>query len=186
MARIYMVRHGEAAARWGEDADPGLSEAGREQAAAMAADLARLGPMALLTSPLRRAQETAVPLARSWAREAAIDPAVAEVPAPDIAMGKRQAWLRGIMAGTWAEADGDGNAQLRPWREGIAARLTALPADTVVVSHFVVINVAVGAATGDDRVVVFRPDYCSVTVLDSDGDGLRLVELGREAETVVR
>jgi len=54
------------------------------------------------------------------------------------------------------------------------------------VSHFIAINAAVGVANGDDRVVSFRPDNCSCTVLESDGDCLTLIELGRERETLVR
>jgi broad specificity phosphatase PhoE len=55
----------------------------------------------------------------------------------------------------------------------------------VVFSHFVAINVAVGEATGDDRVTVFSPDHCSVTVLDVVDGTLRLVERGAEAATRV-
>jgi len=34
---IFLVRHGEAAASWGESPDPGLSELGRRQAEVAAA-----------------------------------------------------------------------------------------------------------------------------------------------------
>ena len=63
--------------------------------------------------------------------------------------------------------------------------MLGLPADTVVVTHYIAINAAVGFATGDDRVVNFRPDNCSCTVLESDGVMLSVVELGRQAETKV-
>ena len=47
------------------------------------------------------------------------------------------------------------------------------------------INVAVGAATSDDRLVCFRPDNGSITRI-TNGDGrLRLIELGRESETQI-
>ena len=36
MTRIYMIRHGKAAAGWDGDADPGLNELGRTQAEAVA------------------------------------------------------------------------------------------------------------------------------------------------------
>ena len=181
-ARLYLVRHGKAAAGWDADPDPGLDETGRAQAEAMAARLADLGPLPILSSPLRRTRETAVPLETRWRARAVIEPDVAEVPSPSDDLAARGAWLRGIMAGTWAQA-GDG---LAPWRRGVVDRLTAIAEDTVVVSHFIAINVAVGAATGDDRVVGFRPDNCSVTVLESDGSVLRLIERGAEAVTEVR
>jgi hypothetical protein len=46
--------------------------------------------------------------------------------------------------------------------------------------------VAVGAALGDDSVTLFTPANASITILDTDGSRLTLVEKGREAETVVR
>ena len=58
-----------------------------------------------------------------------------------------------------------------------------LKGDTVVVSHYVAINVAVGHARRDDRVTCFRPENCSCTVLDSDGKDFRIVALGSEAAT---
>jgi hypothetical protein len=85
------------------------------------------------------------------------------------------------MAGRWADAP-----QLAAWRAGVLARLHAVERDTVVVSHYIAINVAVGAATADDRVLCFRPDHCSVTEFETDGRALRLIALGREAATEVK
>jgi broad specificity phosphatase PhoE len=63
--------------------------------------------------------------------------------------------------------------------------LVALPRPTLVVTHFVAINVAVLFAEGDDRVVGFAPDNCSVTVLDVEDGRLRLVRRGVERATQV-
>ncbi len=63
MPRITMVRHGQAAAGFSDDLDPGLSALGREQADAAAAALAPIGPQPIIASPLRRCRETAAPLA---------------------------------------------------------------------------------------------------------------------------
>ncbi|MBK9972334.1 MAG: histidine phosphatase family protein [Acidimicrobiaceae bacterium] len=54
MPRLYLVRHGRAAAGWNTDPDPGLDAVGRHQAAAMTARLAPLGPLELVSSPLLR------------------------------------------------------------------------------------------------------------------------------------
>jgi broad specificity phosphatase PhoE len=80
----------------------------------------------------------------------------------------------------WPEVD----RWLVDWRDRVLATLVALSESTVVTSHFVAINVAVGAATGDDRVIVFAPDHCSVSVFEVEGGRLRLIEGGLEAETV--
>ena len=47
------------------------------------------------------------------------------------------------------------------------------------------VHVAVGEATGDDRVVGFAPDNCSVTIVDVEDGSFRLVERGAEAATRV-
>ncbi|MEY2459529.1 MAG: hypothetical protein QOG30_1359, partial [Acidimicrobiaceae bacterium] len=60
------MRHGDAAAGWGDDLDPGLSERGQAQARHVAESLKPLGPLPMLTSPLRRCRETAAPIADLW------------------------------------------------------------------------------------------------------------------------
>ena len=59
-------------------ADPGLSAAGHAQADRLAAWLAVESPDALLTSPLRRATETAAPLATAFSVEPEVVEGVAE------------------------------------------------------------------------------------------------------------
>jgi broad specificity phosphatase PhoE len=56
---IYLVQHGDKERMPG---DPGLTELGRDQAAATARWLQGMGPHALYSSPLRRARETAQPI----------------------------------------------------------------------------------------------------------------------------
>lgn len=181
--RLTLVRHGEAAAGWGDDPDPGLSDVGKAQAQAMAAALAPFGPQPVLVSPLRRTRETAAPLEVTWDVRALVEPAVGEIVAPARAAGleARSAWLRTAMGGRWSELDEEHHA----WRDGVVDALVALDTDTVVVTHFVAINVAVGAATGDDRVMVFSPGHCSRTTLEVDDGRLRLVEVGASAATEV-
>lgn len=181
MPRLHLVRHGQAAAGWDADPDPGLDATGLAQAEAVADRLAPLGQLALLTSPLRRTRETAAPLARRWGVAPVVEPGVGEIAAPAMPPEERAAWLAAVMAGRWADQAPD----LRRWRDGVVATLLALPADAVVVTHFVAVNVAVGAATGDDRARCFRPANASVTVVDADGAGLRLVALGEEGASVV-
>ncbi len=182
MNRLYLVRHGRAAATFAEHADPGLDDVGRAQAEAVGKRLAEMTPIALITSPLKRTRETAEPLARLWRREPSVESAVAEIPSPDgMSLTERAEWLRGFMVGSWRSAGRD----LAEWRENVIGALAALKSDTVVFSHFVAINVAVGSATGDDRVTPFRPDNCSVTILDVEEGRLKLVERGQEGETKV-
>ena len=184
MTRLHLVRHGRAAAGWDTDPDPGLDDIGRRQAAEATATLAALAPCALVSSPLRRCQETAAPLAAQWASTVAIEPRVAEIPSPEgVPMGERVDWLRAAMHGTWADL----GARYTTYRDGIIATLAELPTDTVVFSHFVAINAVIGAALGDDRLVIRSLDNCSITVVEMmPGGGVSLVTGGHEADTLIR
>lgn len=183
MPRITMVRHGQAAAAWGDDIDPGLSETGRAQAEAAALALAPIGPLPVICSPLRRCRETALPLMARWGVEPVVDAAVGEIvsPADHAGLDARGAWLRAAMAGSWSALAHEQQA----WRAAVVDRILAIDTDTVVHSHFVAINAVVGAATGDDRVVCFAPDNCSWTVVDVDGGSISVVALGVQATTEV-
>ncbi len=181
MAMLYLVRHGRAAAGWDSDPDPGLDDTGRAQAQAVAERLNPLGPLQLVTSPMRRCRETSLPLADAWQREPTVELGVSEISAPMEGLSERTTWLRGFMAGTWVEAD----AERQAWRMNLVRALVDLPQDTVVFTHFIAINAAVGEAIGDERIVSFRPDNCSVTIMRSVMDQLELVERGHEAETQV-
>jgi broad specificity phosphatase PhoE len=185
MARLYFIRHGEAAAGFGEDHDPGLSTLGQEQsqkaADAMMETLDKTGPIPIISSPLKRCQETATPLCRAWERQPTINRGVSEIPSPMEDLSKRSEWLGGIMRGTWSQAD----EASQEWRDYVVETAKGITQDTVVFSHYVAINVIAGNALGDDRVVCFRPDNCSITVIDVvDGD-LKMVKLGGEAVTHV-
>ena len=182
MPRIHLIRHGKAAAGFDADLDPGLDEVGRAQAGAAAETMAPFGPMTLLTSPLKRARETAEPLARHWDMVPEVAPEVTEIPLGGNDLSLRHASLDSVMAGGWNVAAPELNA----WRRSVVDYLLALRNDSVVFSHFIAINVAVGQARDDDRVVVFRPDNGSITSFETDGRKLRLVTLGREAATDVR
>src|SRR5256885_1320338 len=177
MPRLYLVRHGRSAATYADGNDVGLDPIGVAQAEAVAAGLAPLGPLALVVSPLRRARETAAPLERTWGRPAIVEAAVGEIPSSLADPTARGAWLRRILHARW----GDVEPELQAWRRSVVDALLALRESSVVFSHYVAINVAVGTATGDDRVASFAPAHCSVTVVDTDGGSLRLLERGGEA-----
>src|SRR4051794_30130372 len=129
MPTLHLVRHGRAAAGWGDDIDPGLDEIGRAQAVAVAAALAELGPLPLISSPLRRTRETAAPLAARWGIEAEIEPLVGEIPSPTDDLAERMAWLPGALRGRWADLD----EPVAAWRDQLIDYMLARPADAVIV-----------------------------------------------------
>lgn len=180
MPLLHLVRHGHAAAGWGDDADPGLDERGRGEARMVAARLSvALEPCQLRSSPLARARQTAMPLADAWARDVAVDPAFGEIPSPTPVLAERARWLQAALASRWDELDDE----VRRWRARLLDAVRAVDADTVVFTHFVAINAVVGEATADPAATVFLPANASVTVVEvaPAGGGLRVVSLGHEA-----
>ena len=118
---IYLVRHGEAAAHWGEHPNPGLSETGAAQAEAVAQTLVQNGSIRqAFTSPMQRCVETAAPFAKVSGLSAPVATEITEIPTPaDIA--DRRAWLSTLMAGTWDQAP----ALVTDWRAGPLRRRSA-------------------------------------------------------------
>ena len=133
MTRIYMIRHGKAAAGWDGDADPGLDALGQSQAEAVAETVQGLidAPVAIFSSPLKRCRETAAPLAKAWGQTLQIEAGVGEIPPPIDDLTARTQWLRRVMAGTW---DGlysdavsvDSGIDFRGWNDNVRATLNAM------------------------------------------------------------
>jgi len=177
---IYLVRHGEAAAGWGDHPDPGLSELGQKQAAAAADALMALGATSAISSPMLRCRETALPFEQRMGLVATVAPEVSEIVTPD-GIEDRVAWLRTLMAGEWQ----GGSHGFADWRYAMLDFVAGLPDQTVVFSHFVAINALVGMIEADPRVVVFRPGHCSVTQLVRASGALAVAEYGSESATRV-
>ncbi|CAB1062133.1 hypothetical protein D1BOALGB6SA_6909 [Olavius sp. associated proteobacterium Delta 1] len=181
MTILYLVRHGRATSSWGLEIDPGLDDLGRSQAQAAAQKLAPLGPHPIISSPRARARETAMPLAKIWDIEPAIEERVGEIRFPSETPADRVRWLKEVMVDQWPNLDRD----LQQWRQEVIEALLSIVTDTVVFTHYIAINAAVGHATDDNRVVSFSPDNASITVLGTDGNKLGIVERGVEADTRV-
>lgn len=184
VTRLYFVRHGRASAGWDTAVDPELDALGRQQSREVARQLAPLGPMRVATSPLMRCQQTAQPLCKAWKTTAEIRPEVGEIPSPEgVAIADRVEWLRLAMSGTWESL----GPRYKAFRDELVNFVGQLSADTVIFSHFVAINAIIGAIGGDDRLVIYRLDNCSVTTIERDRNGgLKLIQSGREADTLIR
>jgi broad specificity phosphatase PhoE len=186
MTKLYLVRHAKPAATWGESTDSGLDATGIEQAEQTALRLQHtLSPLALYTSPLRRCRETAAPLAQRWQREAQVFSEVAEIPAPAMPMEQRKHWLATGMQGSWAQLQASspaGSPDYLAWRNTLLRSLRELNADSVIYSHYIAINVVVGAAQGNERVISFSPGHASVTTIEVRSGQFVVTELGAEVQ----
>src|SRR5680860_1066136 len=119
MPRLYLVRHGRATGGFGDDADPGLDDLGRSQAEAMADRIEPLGPLTMVTSPLRRARETTAALEARWNTMALVEPSIAEIPAPTDDLDERHTWLRQAMGTTYTDL----GKRYSSWRTMVASVL---------------------------------------------------------------
>jgi len=189
MPILYLVRHAKPAAGWGDHPDPGLDTIGVTQARITADDIAkRTAPIKLLTSPMTRCRETALALEQKWQARAEVLAAVAEIPSPPIDLAERRKWLVAAMTSSWRRLQASAppmSPDFIAWRDGLLRAVIALREPTVIFSHYIAINAIVGAARGVDDVVCFRPDHASVTIVNTDGGRVQLIELGREAVTTV-
>jgi broad specificity phosphatase PhoE len=110
--RVLLLRHAESADPTifhGAESDVGLSERGRRQAEAVAVYLAGLHPDAVVSSAMRRARDTAAPIARACGLDLRIEPLLHE----------RRV---GTLSGTPTQrGDGPWPATLRRWMAGDTA-----------------------------------------------------------------
>lgn len=188
--QLTLVRHGrpdeDDAASWH---DPPLRADGRRQAQAVAALLADEAVTRIVTSPMRRARETAEPLAARLGLPAEVVDGWAEA---DRHLGRYRSTetLRALGSGEWERFledpvrylghdperfMADVNGALR---EALQARNDALadaPADApddahvVVFAHGLPINVVLSRVLGLARIIHFQPGYGSVTRLRARG-----------------
>ena len=184
MVRIFLIRHGEPAGAWGMVDDPGLSARGMAQARTAAEAIAGLGPVTLVCSPLRRCRDTAATAARLLRRPCAIDVAVAEVRTP-AGLADRRAWLQRTFAWRadaspvlWSSVE----QETRAWRDELLRAAQAWDSDVAVFTHFIAINVIVGAALNSEGTLVCRPDHASITEVVNEHGALKLVKLGAQMQ----
>jgi broad specificity phosphatase PhoE len=188
MSRVYLIRHAKPSATWGgDDDDPGLDELGHAQAKRAAEALLALPPehrpTRVVSSLLRRCQETARPFAEAIGAAVEIDPAVGEIPSPSaLSPEERGPWLRNAFGGTWADIRGD--LDYDAWR-GQVVRAVASREQAAVFSHFVAINAVLTALAGEPQVISLRPDHASISVLELSDGALSVIERGPEAATQV-
>lgn len=184
MATLYLVRHAKPASTYGDSIDPGLDGTGHAQALCAAQELQKLpNRLPVYTSPLRRCRETARPLAEAWGVQPIVLAEIGEVPSPPLSLKERQDWLRNGMASDWAALQASapaGSPDYGAWRAALLDAVSAMAGDAVIFSHFIAINVVVGAANKSEQVLNFRPGHASVTVVEASESGILITALGRE------
>jgi broad specificity phosphatase PhoE len=179
--RLILVRHGRPDEGGAESPnDPPLNEDGRRQAQAVARLLGSEGITRIVASPLRRAWETAEPLARTLALPvetidlwAEADRATSRYRSTETLRAEGgEAWSR-FLADPIRYLGGDPAS----FRDGVLAALGATVAKepptarVVVFTHGLPINIVLSHALGLDSITRFLVGYGSVTRLRHFGDG---------------
>jgi broad specificity phosphatase PhoE len=196
---LLVIRHAEpvrvtAEETGGAPADPGLTDRGHEQARRLAAWLATEGVDRVVSSPLRRAVETAAPVAAVLGLDVEIDPALCEydraadsyIPMEEMRAEKDERWLA-MVEGRWEDFGGENPEQFRarivPCLDRIIA---AAPGGRVAaVCHGGVINVYLAAVLGLDRHLWFEPHYTSISRVHAARSGPRSVATVNETAHLV-
>ncbi|NEA34162.1 histidine phosphatase family protein [Streptomyces sp. SID13031] len=126
--QLIVVRHGQSTwnqdRRWAGQADPPLTQLGRDQAAELALSCRAAGIGAVLCSDLSRARETAAIVARTLQLGEPIE-------SPDL----RERWSRTLTGLTADEIEATFPGALSAWRDGSS---TKLPGDSEAFDPFAV------------------------------------------------
>lgn len=191
--QLLLVRHAlPRRTEAGEGSDPELSEQGWQQAQRLPAALDRFPITRLISSPQRRASQTADPVARARGLAVDIDERLAEydrglshyVPIEQVRTERPEEWARMAAGHLPSAVDED------EFRGRVRAALADIVAatghdDTVAVfSHGGVINVILHELLGTARLLSFPIDYVSVTRLLYARSGLGTVATVNNTEHV--
>jgi 2,3-bisphosphoglycerate-dependent phosphoglycerate mutase len=164
-------------------ADPGLDDVGVDQAGRLASWLGREVVHAVYASPLRRARETASPLAEVLDLDVRIDDGVTEwdadassyIPVEELKADAHPAW-EAMRDERWDDLGVDAVGFVRRVVEAVDAIAAGHPGQRVaVVCHAGVVNAYTASVLGLDRLLWFEPLYTSITRVLVNRDGRRSV-----------
>ncbi|GAB7145356.1 histidine phosphatase family protein [Mycobacterium riyadhense] len=172
--QLLLVRHAlPLRSDHGEGSDPDLSDAGYAQVARLPQALARFPISRVVSSPQRRAIQTAEPVAAARGLAVDLDERFAEydrdlpayIPVEQIRNEFPEEWARMAQGHLPSAVDEDAfRARVRAAVDDVVA--AADPEDTVAVfGHGGVINVVLHEILGTARLLSFPIDYASVTRL---------------------
>ncbi len=191
--QVLLVRHAlPLRSEHGQGSDPDLSDAGMAQTARLPEALARFPITRVVSSPQRRAIQTAEPVAAARELPVEIDDRFAEydrdlqayIPVEQIREENPKEWARLVQGHLPSAVDEDA------FRARVLAAVADLVAavdadDTVAVfSHGGVINLLLHEILGTARLLSFQVDYASVTRLLYSRSGQAMVAAVNTTEHV--
>ena len=181
--KIIFIRHGEAANAWGYHEDPGLSEKGLSQAKNLLnhKKLSDLKDFSLISSPKSRARETADPLAKKFNKNIVLDNTFVEIPSKNIALNQKHNWLKKIL-----KTKKDSLPEhIRTWSNEILNKLTIIQNDSVIFTHFMVMNSIVSSLIKSETLLSFYPDYASLLEIIIDNKKIKSFSIEGNKKTYI-
>jgi probable phosphoglycerate mutase len=185
---LLLIRHALPVRIEGEEgtaADPELADVGHEQARALADYLAGEQVDVLYTSPLRRARQTAEPVAAQLGLETIVDEELAEfdrhshfyIPIEELKQEKDERW-DDLVEGRWGV---DGEVDPATFKavvvEAVERVIKANPGKTVaIVCHGGVINAYYAHLLDLEFPMFFEPTYTSISRVLASSAGQRQVK----------
>ena len=186
MVDLLLIRHAlpQRVEVVGRPADPELSETGHRQAMALAEWLSHEPLDALYVSPMRRARQTAQPLAAVTGLDPVVEEGVAEfdrhaeayVPMEEL-KAEDDPRYRELLDGAYFDG---GELDAEGFQRTVVGAVDRIIADNrsrtaAVVCHGGVINAYVGHVLGLSDFMVFEPAYTGITRIRASSRGHRMV-----------
>ena len=180
---IILVRHGEASASWSEDPDPGLSKNGINQAKILCEDesLKNLQDFKFISSPRQRAQETSSFLSNKLNKVIEINNVFDEIPAKGVLLKDKMDWLKGIASMPIRDLP----ISVQEWNGRIIDTILSINQDSIIFTHFMVMNAVVTYAKQFSKLVNIRPDYISIIKIKVKDSQIISLKVGDQKKTKI-
>tara|TARA_B100001989_G_scaffold192067_1_gene140940 strand:- start:321 stop:884 length:564 start_codon:yes stop_codon:yes gene_type:complete len=180
---VIFVRHAEASNSWGDHPDPGLSDTGIAQSKKLInrPELRQLDDYSFISSPKLRAIDTARPLAKKFKKELIIEDIFTEIPSPDIGTENKQDWLRNILQMNKKELP----ENVAKWKDNIISKTRAFSRDSIVFSHFMVMNALLSELNSETKLLYFYPDYTSIVKIAIEDGEFRNFSIEKNKKTFI-
>lgn len=173
----------------GGPADPALSEEGHRQAEDLGAWLAPTGLDAIYASPMRRALETAAPLAAKLGLQVVVEPGLEEfdahlhfyIPLEEMAHDDPR-WEQLVAEWSSPEANATRHTFRNRVVEAVERIISAHPSQRVaLVCHGGVVNAYLSHILQMERTLFFEPGYTSISRVLASGAGHRQLVSANES-----
>ena len=180
---VIFIRHAEASSSWGDHPDPGLSDDGITQSKKLInhPELKQLDNYSFIASPKLRAMDTARPLAKKFKKELVIENVYTEIPSPNIKPKNKQEWLKNILQMNKNNLP----ENVAKWKDNIISKTKAFSQDSVVFTHFMVINALLSELNSETKLLYFYPDYTSILKISIEDGKFKNFSIEKDKKTFI-